>query len=221
MMYRLWRPLWNKLKYNQKKEWDKIAYSYLENRNPVLDAGCGEGRFISRNPRAIIGLDWNTGSVNQCKNQGYNVCQGDIQALPFKDESMSGIHCSHVIEHFLPFEVHKILSEFNRVLCNGGILVIRSPLLWDKFYSDLTHIRPYNPEAIIHYLTPSSQRTLKQISQSFEVVALRWRYKPLRIGNRYFDAMFNILNRWGFPWIQKNGYMLVMKKDIKGQVSDR
>jgi len=211
-MGRMLKKVWEKVKYDQKKEWDKIAYSYLKGLNPILDAGCGEGRFISQNPRAIIGIDWNPESVKKRKQQGYNVVQGDIRALPFKDEIFAGIHCSHVIEHFLPSDVHKILSEFDRVIKKGGILIIRSPLLWKEFYSDLTHIRPYNPEAIIHYLTPSSQRSLPHISQNYKVLALKWRYRPLQVRNKYLNAVFNILNRWGFPWLQRNGYMLVMQK---------
>jgi len=206
------KKLWERIKYDQKKEWDKIAYSYLKGLDPILDAGCGEGRFISQDPQAIIGIDWNPESVEKCKRLGYNVVQGDIRALPFEDETFAGIHYSHVIEHFLPSDVHKILSEFDRVLKNGGILIIRSPLLWKGFYSDLTHIRPYNPEAIIHYLTPSNQRSLPHISQTYEVLALKWRYRPLQVRNKYLNAMFNILNRWGFPWLQRNGYMLVMRK---------
>ena len=57
------KKLWERVKYDQKKEWDKIAYSYLRDLTPILDAGCGEGRFISQDPEAIIGLDWNAESI--------------------------------------------------------------------------------------------------------------------------------------------------------------
>jgi len=202
-----------KIRFDQKKKWDEIAWSFLKDCSLTIDAGCGEGRFISQNPSKIVGVDWNDNSLKKCKERGYNIVKADIRNLPFQDESISGIHCSHVIEHFLPQDVHKILSEFCRVLAPRGILIIRSPLLWNKFYSDLTHIRPYNPGAITHYLTPSNQRTLKHISQDFEVIYLKWRYRPLRIGNKYLNAIFGVLNRWGFPWIQKNGYMLIMRKN--------
>lgn len=208
----LLRILWQRLRFDQKKEWDSIAYSYLEDCNHILDIGCGEGRFILQSPERIIGIDWNPESLKKCRKLRYNVIQGDVKALPFQDESFPGIHCSHVIEHFLPSDVHNILSNFNRIIRRDGILVIRSPLLWDGFYSDLTHIRPYNPEAIIHYLTPSEQHTLEQISGDFEIIQLKWRYKPFQVKNKYLNAIFNILNRWGFPWTQRNGYMLVLRK---------
>ena len=211
-MRKLLRIIWQQIKFDQKKEWDKIAYSHLRECHFILDAGCGEGRFISQNPHKIVGLDWNVESINKCREYSYNVIEGDIRCLPFKNESIPGIHCSHVIEHFLPTDVHNILSEFDRVLNPGGILLIRSPLLWDGFYSDLTHIRPYNPEAIIHYLTPSKEHTLEHISQDFETIYLKWRYRPLQLRNRYFNAAVKVFNRWGFPWLQRNGYMLILRK---------
>jgi len=205
------RMIWQKIKFNQKTEWDSIAYSFLKECDVILDVGCGEGRFISQNPNKIVGSDWNNESLKKCKNHNNNVVRCDARILPFHDESIAGIHCSHLIEHFFPQDVYRILCEVNRILKKGGILVIRSPLLWDGFYSDLTHIRPYNPHAIIHYLTPSEQRTLKHVSVEFGVIHLKWRYRPLQVKNRYFNAIFTVLNRWGFPWLEKNGYMIVMK----------
>ena len=198
--------------YNHKRHWDKIAYTYLKAHNPILDAGCGAGRFIEQYPQAIIGIDWNAESVQQCKRKGYNVTQADIRDLPFEDSSIAGIHCSHVIEHFLPSDVYKILSEFDRVLKPQGILVIRSPILWWGIYSDLTHMRPYNPNAIIHYFTPSQERTLQHINTSYRVLHRKWRYASVRTRLSWCDSVLSISNCWGFPWLKKTGYMLVMKK---------
>ena len=172
----------------------------------ILDVGCGEGRFISQDPSRIVGIEQNDKSIQRCKQRDFDVTSGDARSLPYEEKSVPAIHCSHLIEHFAPVDVHKILSEFNRVLAPDGILVIRSPLLWDGFYSDLTHIRPYNPDVIIHYLTPLVQCTLEHISDDFKVIYLKWRYAPLRVGSIYLS------NRWGFPWLKKNGYMLVMRK---------
>lgn len=182
--------------YSQKKHWDKVAYSYLKAHDPILDAGCGVGRFIEQDPQTIIGIEWNPDTVQQSKRKGYNVTQADIRALPFEDGSIGGIHCSHVIEHFLPSDVYNILSEFDRVLKPQGILVIRSPILWWGFYSDLTHIRPYNPDAIIRYFTPWEQHTLQQISTNYKLILLKWRFSLNGV----------------FPWIRKTGYMLILKK---------
>jgi len=213
-MKKIKKIIWEKLKFEQKKEWDKLAYFFLKNSNWILDVGCGEGRFIVQNPEKIKGLDWNKDSIKECQQKGYQVVKGDARKLPFKKESVPAIHCSHLIEHFPPQDVHQILSEFNRILKPRGILVIRTPLLWSKFYSDLTHVRPYNPEVMTRYLCSQRQiqHSLKPISQDYQVVSLQWRYQPIVVGNKYFDLIFNALNRWGFPWLKRNGYLLVMKK---------
>lgn len=128
--------------------------------------------------------------------------------MPFEDCSVDGIHCSHVIEHFEPADVHKMLSEFDRILMPNGILVIRAPLLWKGFYSTLTHIKPYNPEAILRYLTPAHTLSFTQISEHYEVLCLKKRFG--RIDSR--NIFINILSRTGFPWLERTGYMLILKK---------
>ncbi len=50
------------------------------------------------------------------------------------------VHCLHMLEYFLPEDIHQILSEMDRVVDDNGTLVIKTPLMWDGFYSDLTHI---------------------------------------------------------------------------------
>lgn len=209
------KSLWERIRFNQKKEWDKIAYGYLnnsDNNGLILDVATGIGRFVEQNPEQIVGIDWNPKSVKQCKQKGYTVKKGDARDLPFQANKFSGVHCSHLIEHFLPEDTHKILKEMDRVLTKNGTLVIRSPLMWDKFYSDLTHVKPYNPNSILHYLTPSSQRTLEHISENYSVINLKWRYKKLHLPIKYLNTASNVLNRWGFPWLQRNGYMLVLQK---------
>ena len=195
--------------YDQKKAWDKIAFSFMNQCEKIIDVGCGQGRFIAQDKNRITGIDWNETSLNKCKSLGYNVIKGDLRQLPFDDGSVDGIHCSHVIEHFQPEDVHKILSEFDRVLTPKGILVIRAPLLWRHFYSDLTHIRPYNPEAIIHYLTPlRGGRTLPHISNSYKVLCLKKRFGHIDSRN----IVINMLTRLGFPWLSRTGFMLVLQK---------
>ncbi|MFH1641176.1 MAG: class I SAM-dependent methyltransferase [Candidatus Omnitrophota bacterium] len=212
-MIGLLRKAWWRVLLGQKNQWDSLAFSFLKSAPSVLDLGCGSGRFLALDPEKIKGIDWNEASIAQCKEQGYRVTCADLRKLPFDDRSFLGIHCSHVIEHFFPLDVYKILSEIDRVLAPQGMLVIRTPLMWSGFFSDLTHIRPYNPEAIMNYLIPSGQRTLKQISCSYKLVCLRWRYQPVKVKNVYLNEFFYGLNKWGFPWIKKNGYMLVLKKE--------
>jgi ubiquinone/menaquinone biosynthesis C-methylase UbiE len=198
--------------YDQKKKWDRIAFSFLNQCKNIIDVGCGQGRFIAQDKNRITGIDASKASLNKCKSLGYTVIESDVRQLTFEDNSVEGIHCSHVLEHFKPLDAHKILSEFDRVLVPKGVLVIRAPLLWYGFYSNLTHVKPYNPEAILHYLTPSQEHTMEQVSDGYKVLHLRKRFDPIVSGNMYFNTGFNFLNRWGFPWLTKSGFMLVLRK---------
>ena len=206
------KKVWDLIGYDQRKEWDRIAFSFLRKEKKVLDVGCGEGRFIAQDPKKITGVDLNEASLKKCRKKKYRVVKADVRKLPFKNQSFAGVHCSHVIEHFDPGDAHQLLSELDRVLAPGGILVIRTPLLWSRFYADLSHVKPYPPEAILSYLRPSRQRTFKQISIDYQLKYFKWRYQSLDLRLKPLNAFFFILSRWGFPWLKRNGYLMVLKK---------
>jgi len=216
--------------YDQKKDWDKKALEIMKDSELILDAGCGLGRFISQNPDKIIGLESNPANLRACEKKGYKVTSGNLTNIPFENEKFDGIYCSHVIEHLNHSELHQTLEEFNRILKNNGWLIIAAPLLWKHFYSDLTHVRPYNPESLIHYLVNGTQRTKKIISQDYKIVEIYWRHTPLprllfnNYNNNLLRSFFGIflgiidgiLYKLHFNFfLPKNGYMLTLKKCSK------
>ena len=203
----------NRFLYRQKPAWHKLAASHFEPDAIVLDLGCGCGDFLEYAPKNSIGLDWSQDNLREAKKMGKKLMRGDARAIELPDASVDGIHCSHLIEHFLPEDVHKVLKEMDRVLKPGGTIVLRSPMPWDGFYCDLTHIRPYPPESIMHYMVlDTRQRTLAAINGRYQKLHLRFRYANLNFGSKYLGAIFGQLNRFGFPWLTCTGYMLVLRK---------
>ncbi|KKW05358.1 MAG: hypothetical protein UY41_C0054G0005 [Candidatus Moranbacteria bacterium GW2011_GWE1_49_15] len=219
-------------KYDQKSDWDKKALSYMKNCANILDAGCGVGRFISHDPARITGLENNPANIEAAAGRGFKVKQGNIPSMPFENESFDGIYSSHVIEHLTPEDLHLTLREFDRVLKEGGLLIIATPLLWKHFYSDLTHIKPYNPAVLVHYLSGETQRTQQVISTDYDVLDLFWRRTPLpkMLSEDYGKNIFvrflrikgilfvidGILYKTGLNFFTpKNGYMLVLRKEKK------
>ena len=176
------------------KEYTKLqledkAFNALKDCDKVLDVGCGVGKFLSRCPDKFIGIDINQDNVDICLEKGLTAFQCDvtnpeeIEKLfkTNKDECggwFDGIHCSHVLEHLMPDKAWKALASMSYMLKKQGTFVIRTPLMSDMFWDDFTHIKPYYPQAIRHYLIPLSteQRTLKKIRWAdFEEMKLEWR----------------------------------------------
>ncbi|MCK4730454.1 MAG: class I SAM-dependent methyltransferase [Candidatus Aenigmarchaeota archaeon] len=213
------QPYYKKVGYDQKYEWDKIALIYMKNCEKILDLGCGIGRFIEQSPERIVGVDYNESSIEICKRKGFNVKKANATKLPFGDSSFDGVHCSHVIEHLYPKEAHLLLTEMNRVLKKKGILCIRTPLLYGGFYKDFTHIKPYYPEAILHYLKikEQNQRTSSDIHCLYKFVKLKYRRPQLFSGVYntflwFLYPFFNILCKVGITSFKKTGYMLILEK---------
>lgn len=213
-------PFYRKIAFDQKKQYDRIALSYMSECSKILDVGCGTGRFVSNSPSRIKGVDHNKESVEECIKKGYDVVRADVIKLPFEDSLFDGVHCSHVIEHLQPNEAYKLLSELVRVLKKNGILVIRTPLLYPGFYDDFTHIKPYHPRALLHYLTTferAEQTTLNPIKGRFKLLKLKYRRAPLFIGILdtplfFIFPLFNLLYRFKISSFKKTGYILILKK---------
>jgi len=206
---------------------------YLLGKSKILDVGCGIGNFISLDPKHIVGIDQNIESLKIAKKRGFNVQKADASKLPFNNQSIDGIFCSHVIEHLYPEKALNMLYEFDRVLKKGGVIVLKSPLMYSRFYQDLTHIRPYPPESIMDYLMQttmtSTQRTAnlqKKASYIIENLSYRYDYiyypllEPSRIQDTFAMNLTQIakiasmvLYKIGIRnYLVKNGYTLVLKK---------
>lgn len=101
----------------------------------VLDAGCGPGRFTfliakKKGIDNVIGIDASTEMLTfatQKMESGnclkVKFVKGDIQLLPFKENTFDSIVCVHVLFH-LP-QYSEILKEFVRVLKPGGWVIVQ------------------------------------------------------------------------------------------------
>jgi SAM-dependent methyltransferase len=202
-------------------------FKFLDACQKILDAPCGRGLFVKNDPSRIIGLDLQQIGLIQCRTSGYNVCNGNVLTLPFKDNAFDGVHCAHLIEHLYPDQVIKCLKELDRVLVPGGLLIIRSPLLHRLFFEDPSHIRPYPPSGILGLLNVHNfgDPTLNVASLSYEFLDLKFYYRNLFSTSvpvalkpvRYFPFMVLrsigiIAGRFGVKSWHKNEYRLVLRK---------
>jgi SAM-dependent methyltransferase len=120
---------------------------------PILDLGCGRGEWLEllrEEGLQARGLDINPILVEECRERGLAIVEGDIIAYlrTLPDASIGGVTGFHVIEH-LPFEVLiNLLDETVRALKPGGLAIFETPnpqnvLMGScNFYFDPTHRNP-------------------------------------------------------------------------------
>jgi O-antigen chain-terminating methyltransferase len=134
-------------------------------RAPVLDVGCGRGEFLAllrEQGITAAGVDHDIDMVEHCRALGLDVLRADalthLQSL--EPRSLGGIFSAQVIEHLPPGAVVSLVSHAARVLRPQGMLLLetvnpRSFAALAGFYTDLTHVRPYEMGGIVHLLASS------------------------------------------------------------------
>jgi len=128
----------------------------------VLDMGCGDGVHLAIDPENWVGVDINENTVRIAREKGYNVHRGSVTECPFEDGSFDAIVAYQIIEHLGSSDAYAMLSEISRLLKEGGVAYITSPMP-SRVWSTFTHIRPYPPEAIQKILTYEVKETLSRI----------------------------------------------------------
>jgi len=93
-----------------------------------LDAGCGDGRYLraldAALPERVAGVDISERILETAHTAipRAELRQGNLEALPFDDESFELVLCTQVLEHVL--DAAAGVAELARVLGRGGRLVI-------------------------------------------------------------------------------------------------
>lgn len=201
-----------------------IAKKHLTTCDKILDIGAGDGGFIKYFGRNdIYAMDGNSNAVNNLRNLKINAICAVLPDMPFPDNFFEGVHASHILEHLYPEDFYRALKEMDRVLKPNGILVISSPMMWEKFYSDLSHIKPYDPEIFKNYLCENSAKSLTRPKiGGYRIKNLTYRYaheelKPFILrGCNVFNFLsllfIKLLKNIGVRYLYKSGYTIVLEK---------
>jgi SAM-dependent methyltransferase len=104
---------------------------YLPNNQPILEAGCGCGRWVGwflNHGWQTAGLDWSETLCARARAgiPGARFEAGDMRAMPFADGEFGSIVALGSVEH-VPEGSELVLKEFHRVLKPGGIAIITVP----------------------------------------------------------------------------------------------
>ena len=110
-----------------------ILRRYAKPGHRILDAGCGNGRFMEYVAGQlqgvdIEGVDFSAAEVNEAVAKGLKVTQGNFEeGIQFPDSQLDIVHASEVLEHL--YNPDYFLQEAFRILRPDGLLVISTPNL--------------------------------------------------------------------------------------------
>jgi ubiquinone/menaquinone biosynthesis C-methylase UbiE len=103
----------------------------FKNSQPVLEAGCGSGRWnawLARQGIRSVGLDWSEGLCGRAATElpDCSFIAGDMQTMPLRAHAFGGLIALGSVEHTSAGPL-KALKEFRRVLKAGGVAVVTVP----------------------------------------------------------------------------------------------
>jgi SAM-dependent methyltransferase len=131
-------------------------------RGRLLDVGCGSKPYQKYfEASEYIGLDMQ--GRNKHADRSY-----DGKTFPFSDGEFDAVLTSEVLEHV--FNPDEFLSEINRVLRDGGVLLLTVPFVWDEHEQPFDYAR-YSSFGLRHLLE----------SHGFEIIEHRKTMDDIRV----------------------------------------
>ena len=117
--------------YAEKRWYEKFSklVEHIGWHGLVLDAGCGNGGFTSeimKQGGTVVGVDISHEMLQVAKDSGGEFVVGDLEKLPFGDETFDIVLCSMILHHFP--SISSVSEEIAKVLKKGGKLVVLEPL---------------------------------------------------------------------------------------------
>lgn len=160
-------------------KWPKVA-SFLESLpqgSLVLDAGCGNGKYLGFNPNCyFVGCDISSALVTICAERGHEALVADAVNLPYRS-GFGDAAISIAVLHHLSTQSRrrKAIEELVRVVRKGGLVLIT---VWAVEQEDPGLLRKWTPLShryLDEWIGPGSPRVnsprainLKSIPESEE-----------------------------------------------------
>lgn len=115
-----------------KRALNVFVREYFQKGSSILHAGCGGGQVDKdiREEYSLTALDISVNALSLYDRANKNKCKllhGSIFEIPLADSSLDGIYNLGVMEHFTEDEIRLIFKEFNRVIKDGGRVIIFWP----------------------------------------------------------------------------------------------
>ena len=164
----------------------------------ILEVGCGFGGNMIALKTAgfsrVMGVDVNPQTVAANLAKGLDCVTAD----GFDGKDFDIVIMAHVIEHFQPEPLMVFLDRYLDALKPGGVLIVSTPLLWEGFYQDFDHIKPYYPKGLLSIFEQGIVQVQYYGRNRLSLVGHPWvRKMPFLIaGHKYFLIQpFNLFER--------------------------
>jgi ubiquinone/menaquinone biosynthesis C-methylase UbiE len=175
----------------------------------VLDAGCGAGTFMGMYRQitaSVHGLDFSRAMARAAACHGPTV-QGDVQWLPFRDQSFDYVSSHVVINHVL--DDRRALAELARVSKTAGRVLVVVPN-WVSFLAPgrvlMTALGRYTLGFSRHYTPSMLRRAGRRVGLSVQRMdtipkkptsSTAWRRLPSWSGYVLDQGLRRLHHLWG------------------------
>ncbi|KAK7275723.1 hypothetical protein RIF29_16845 [Crotalaria pallida] len=156
-------------------KWPKVAafLSSLPSGSLVLDAGCGNGKYLGFNPDCFfVGCDISPSLIKICADRGHEVLVADAVNLPYKT-GFGDAAISIAVLHHLSTESRRIkaIEELVRAVRKGGLVLIT---VWAVEQEDKSLITKWTPLSAKYdeeeWIGPGSPRARTTSSLSLQSI---------------------------------------------------
>jgi cyclopropane fatty-acyl-phospholipid synthase-like methyltransferase len=163
----------------------------------ILEVGCGIGSnlefLISKGYNNVSGTDISDKMLDISRKKNLNV--KPASQIFNEDLKYDILLISHVIEHMEFEKLQTFLDSYFSLLSDNGMVIIITPLLTDRFYTDIDHVKPYNIDALLRLYCESEDFSRSYYPnytiQLINIYFRRERYDILNSRIRYFDNIWN------------------------------
>jgi SAM-dependent methyltransferase len=166
----------------------------------MMDFGCGLKPYknLFTNIKRYVGID--------IKNEGHSHEKEDIDVyydghcIPFENEYFDSVFSSEVLEHV--FNLSEILQEINRVMKQGGNLLLTVPFSWDEHEipNDFGRYTSYGIKYILeqHGFEIDRIRKIGHFNEVIGQLRILYLHNLIYTKNKYMNLILNLIFIWPF-----------------------
>ncbi|KVH98582.1 tRNA (carboxymethyluridine(34)-5-O)-methyltransferase [Cynara cardunculus var. scolymus] len=155
-------------------KWPKVSafLNNLPSGSVILDAGCGNGKYLGLNPDCVfIGCDISAPLIQICNDRGHEVLVADAVNLPYRT-GYGDAAISIAVLHHLSTEHRrkKAIDELVRIVKKGGHILITVWAVEQEDASLLNKWTPLTGKYLEEWIGPGSPRVRSSSSVTLESI---------------------------------------------------